>query len=290
VAITVQQATSSSIQDLLLEARHRLASASFSASPREAALLLSRLLGLTEAQVLAHGERRVEPATAARFRALVARRIGGEPFAYLIGEREFYGRVFAVDARVLIPRPETEHLIETVLALAPGLPPRPRILDVGSGSGAIAVTLAAEIPEARLIASDLSLGALALTAENARRHDVSRRVAPAGLDLTHGIDLARIDLVVSNPPYVDPAEPGLVSPEVCDFEPHLALFSAGGIGTLVRLFDACAGLRPGVALATEIGFGQAAELARQAGARGLEVEATHGDYAGITRVMVLRRR
>jgi release factor glutamine methyltransferase len=279
------------VDELVAEARRQLAATSFGASPREAALLAAHVFGMSEAQVLAYGERRVAAADAARFRALLARRAGGEPFAYLTGEREFYGRAFAVDQRVLIPRPETEHLIAAVLGLE--LPPRPRILDIGTGSGAIAVTLACELAGARVIASDLSPGALAVAAANARRHGVAARLRAVALDLTRGLDLARVDLVVSNPPYVDPPEDGqapATSPEVYNFEPHLALFSAGGgESTLVRLFAECATLRPGVRLVVEIGYGQAARLTRRAAASGLEIEATHADYGGIPRILVLRR-
>src|SRR5262249_43661580 len=155
------------------------------------------------------------------------------------GEREFYGRRFAVDRRVLIPRPETEHVVEAALGLP--LPTAPRILDVGTGSGCLAATLALELRGARAVACDLSPGALAVAAGNARRHGVAGRVAAVGSDLGAGLDLARFDLVVSNPPYVDPAElPGL-SPEVRGFEPRVALVSPGrGVAVLARLFSACA--------------------------------------------------
>ena len=143
------------IGELLRDARRRLAAAPFEISRREAALLLARVLGRGEASILAHAEEAVGDDDTERFRALLERRLTGEPMAYLFGEREFYGRPFTVDSRVLIPRPETEHLIETALAL--DLPPRPRIADAGTGSGAIAVTLALELPGARLLATDVSL-------------------------------------------------------------------------------------------------------------------------------------
>jgi release factor glutamine methyltransferase len=282
-----------SVGELLREARRRLAATPFGAAPREAALLLGRLLGASEAEVLAHGERAVPPAVAARFAGLLARRLGGEPFAYLTGEREFYGRPFAVDPRVLIPRPETEHLVEAALSLAGAgeLPAAPRVLDLGTGSGAIAVTLSLELPAARVVGTDLSLGALAVAAANVRRHGVGGRVGLAALDLGRGLALARFDLVVSNPPYLDRREAAGLSPEVCNFEPHLALFSAGtGTSTLGRIFrQAAAGLAPGARLAVEIGAGQLGELLGIAEAAGLRREATVEDYAGIPRVMVLSR-
>ena len=275
------------IRQLLADARARLAATSFGAPPREAALLLGWVLGLSEAQVLARGEREVEEAEAARFLGLLERRLAGEPMAYLFGEREFYGRAFRVDDRVLIPRPETEHVVVEALALS--LPPEPWILDAGSGSGCLAVTLALEIPGSRVVAVDLSPGALAVTAGNARRLGASR-VLPLGLDLTPGLDLSRFDLVVSNPPYIDPADAVDLSPEVCNFEPHLALFAPGsGDSVLARLFAECAGLRSGVRLLVEIGYGQLDAARRHAEASGLLFTGVRQDYSGIPRVVVLTR-
>jgi release factor glutamine methyltransferase len=277
------------LRDLLADARARLAATSFGAPPREAILLLGRVLGLNEAQVLARDRDEVDPAAAARFREILERRLTGEPVAYLFGEREFYGRPFRVDNRVLIPRPETEHLVE--LALAEELPPRPWILDVGTGSGILSVTLALEIPGARVVATDLSAGALAVAAGNARRLGASERVFFVRTDLAAGLDLSRFDLVVSNPPYIDPADARLLSPEVCNFEPHLALFAPGsGDSVLARLFTAAAGLRSGVRLLAEIGDGQVAIARTHAEASPLLFERAWPDYSGIDRVLSLRRR
>lgn len=275
------------IRELLASARTRLAATPFSAPPREAGLLLGQVLGLSEAQILARDREEVPAASAERFESLLERRLTGEPVAYLFGEREFYGRDFQVDSRVLIPRPETEHLIEA--ALAEPLPPRPWILDVGAGSGILAVTLALEIPEARAVTTDLSLGALAVAAGNARR--LGARVFPVRTDLTVGLDLSRFDLVVSNPPYIDPADAPTLSPEVCNFEPSLALFAPGtGDSVLARLFALCAGLRSGVRLIVEIGYGQLDVARRHAEASALLLEETWPDYSGIPRVLTLRRR
>lgn len=283
----------STIAQLLSEARPRLAATSFGAPPREAALLLGWLLGLSEAQILAHGEREVPADAAERFRSLLERRLTGEPVAYLLGEREFYGRPFAVDPRVLIPRPETEHVIEE--ALATPLPERPWILDVGTGSGILPVTLALEIPGARTVGTDVSPGALAAARGNARRHGVSDRARFVGADLARGLDLSRFDLVVSNPPYVDPGDAPSLSPEVVDFEPHVALFAPAGEypgdSVLARLFALLgSGLRPGIRAIVEIGFGQVEAARRHAEASALHFAGARQDYAGIPRVVVLERR
>jgi release factor glutamine methyltransferase len=275
------------VGQLLAEARPLLAATPFGASTREARLLLGHVLGLSEARVIACQETEVPPETERRFRDLLARRLTGEPVAYLLGEREFWGRPFAVDSRVLIPRPETEHIVE--VALQERLPERPWILDVGTGSGILAVTLALEIPGSRVVATDLSPGALAVAARNAQR--LGARVSLVDTDLTAGLDLSRFDLVVSNPPYVDRAEIPEMSPEVYNFEPSLALFPLGdGDSLYPRLFAQCSALSSGVGLAVEIGRGQLAAIHRHAQSSGLEIAEVREDYAGIPRTVLLRRR
>jgi len=277
------------VRQLLAEARPRLAATAFGASTREALLLLGHVLGLSESQVIAREQDQVATADARRFRELLARRLTGEPVAYLTGEREFWGRTFHVDRRVLIPRPETEHVVEA--ALAERLPASPRILDVGTGSGCLAVTLALELPAARVTATDLALGALAVAAGNAWRLGAGSRIGFVRTDLAAGLYLAAFDLVVSNPPYVDRSEIPEISPEVLDFEPHLALFPpVSGDAVLARLFAQCAELRPGIPLVVEIGRGQLEAARRHAETAGLELAAVREDYSGIPRVLVLRHR
>jgi release factor glutamine methyltransferase len=276
------------VRDLLADARARLAAAPFQPPLREAALLLGRVLGWSEARILARDETAVAPEAVERFRALLARRLTGEPVAYLFGEREFFGRVYQVDRRVLIPRPETEHVIEE--ALAAPLPPSPWILDIGTGSGCLAVTLALEIPGARSVATDLSPGALEVAAGNAHRLGAAGRFHAVNADLARGLDLGRFDLVVSNPPYIDRADAPSLSPEVGDFEPHLALFAPGsGDSVLARLFTELGSLRSGVRLILEIGYGQLESARRQAEAAGWLFAGARDDYAGIPRVLTLQR-
>jgi release factor glutamine methyltransferase len=277
------------IGELTAAARTRLHAASFHPSPREALLLMGHVLGLSEAQVVARSADPLGETAARRFAELLGRRLAGEPYAYLTGEREFYGRRFLVDRRVLIPRPETEHAVEAVLALE--LPARPHVLDAGTGSGCLAVTLALELPASRIVAGDLSLAALAVAAANVRRHGVGDRTWPAALDLTTGVDLRAFDLVVSNPPYVARADAPLLSPEVRDHEPASALFAPGdGTGPLARLIGQGRELRPGAHLVLEIGLGQLESLVPRFAAAGLVLERVVDDYAGIPRTVVLRRR
>ncbi|MEL7060993.1 MAG: peptide chain release factor N(5)-glutamine methyltransferase [Acidobacteriota bacterium] len=256
---------------------------------REGALLLAQTLSLEEASMRAWPERRVAAAAAEQFRALLARRADGEPVAYLLGEREFWGRSFAVDDRVLVPRPETEHLVEAALERLVD-DAAPRILDVGTGSGCLAVTLACEIPTARIVASDLSAGALAVATANARRHGVGERVLAVRADLARGLPLGAFDLVVSNPPYVAPD--ASLPRDVAGYEPHQALFAAeGGRAALRRLLDAAAFLRAGAHLLLEIGHDQGAWLRAAAAARPhLGLVELIRDYGGHERTAVLRRR
>ncbi len=275
------------IGDLLRDARLRLRATSHAPAAREAALILAHVLGWTEAQVIARDDRFLEEEAATRYEALLARRLAGEPYAYLVGEREFYGRVFAVDSRVLIPRPETEHLIETCLAL--DLPPEPRILDVGTGSGCIGVTLALEIPGSSILAVDRSLAAAVVARANARRL-AAATVRTAVADLTRGLSLAVFDLVVSNPPYVAPRLAPELSPEITDHEPHSALFAGGeGLEVYRRLYSELAGLAPDTPFVCEIGDGQAESLLDLARSYALEPVEAARDFAGIPRVVVINK-
>lgn len=276
------------VRDLQAEGRRRLAGRVEASPGREANRLLAHLLGLSEASLPAYDERTVDPSTERRYHDLLARRAAGEPAAYLTGSREFFGRRFEVDRRVLVPRPETEHLVELALGLP--LPAAARVLDVGTGSGALAVTLAAERPGWRVVGSDVSLAALALARGNGRT--LLGRHAPAfvAADLVAAFELSTFDLVVSNPPYVDPDDAEALAPDVRAHEPALALFAAKGVGAIERLLASGASLRPGAFLALEVGDGQAAVVADSARRTGLYGEARiENDLAGIARNVVLRR-
>lgn len=273
------------VRQLLAEARERLAAAPF-ASPREAHLLLGHVLGWSEASLLARDDAEVNGEEAARFEALVERRLAGEPVAYLVGNKEFFGRSFAVDRRVLVPRPETEHLVEAAIALEPSLPSLPRILDLGTGSGCIAATLALEVAGSRVAATDRSPGALDVARANARA--LGARVNFVAAEWAAPLDVEAIDLIVSNPPYLDPTEP--VMPQIAQWEPASALWAgAGGLDAYRELLASLAAARPGAPLLLEIGLGQAGPLAELAATAGWRLAAIHRDLAGIERVVELRR-
>jgi release factor glutamine methyltransferase len=277
------------IAELLNDARRQLAGAGFHPSPREALLLLARVLDCSETQVLARADDRASSGQLARFERLLSRRLTGEPIAYLLQEREFYGRPFYVDERVLIPRPETEHLVEAVLQIP--LPMAPIILEIGVGSGCLALTLALELAGSRSIATDISLAALSVARRNARRHGLLDRVLLAAADLAAAIDLSGIDLVVSNPPYIGERDAESLSVEIRDFEPRAALF-AGLDGELVlrRLIAELRRLRSGTPMLLEIGAGQADATRRWCTDSAFDCVEIRPDYAGHPRVAVLRRR
>lgn len=241
----------------------------------------------------------MEPPAAARYRDLVARRAARHPLQYLTGVQEFWSLAFKVTPAVLIPRPETEGLIEAFLRLCES--PDPVVLDIGTGSGCLAVTVAKEIPGARVFAGDVSAEALEVARENAATHHVAARIEFRRGDLfgpfrgpASGADLTgRVDFILTNPPYLGDDEfPGLM-PEVRDHEPRGAL-SAGPDPLAVhrRLARECVEfLKPGGHLIAEMGLGQEAGLrALYAGQPRLEVVAVLPDLAGIPRVLVARAR
>jgi release factor glutamine methyltransferase len=259
-------------------------------SPRlDAELLLAYVLGANRAAVLARPERKLTPKELTRYRYLVARRAAREPLAYIVGHREFFGLEFSVDPRVLIPRPETELLVEHALHLARQMPTPIRIADVGAGSGAIAVALAVHLSQATIYALDDSAGALAVTAENARRHGVADRVHCLEGDLVVPLP-GPVDLVAANPPYVTTGEWEGLAPEIRDYEPRAALDGGpDGLSLLRRLLSttgAC--LRPGGAVLVEISASQGdvvTSLARQNFSQA-QVQLVQ-DYAGLDRLVIV---
>jgi release factor glutamine methyltransferase len=223
----------------------------------DAELLLLYLIEQDRAFLIAHPEKVLTAAGAVRYYALIERRAGGEPVQYITGEQEFYGLPFRVTPDVLIPRPETEHLVAKALALAAGFA-HPRIVDVGTGSGVIAVALAHNLAEARITAVDVSEAALEIARGNAERNGVSERILFMQSDLLAAVAGERFEIVVSNPPYVPTADRDSLSVEVRDHEPALALFAGeDGLDVYRRLIPAAfAALEVGGFLVLEIGYGQ----------------------------------
>jgi len=260
---------------------------------------LGYVLGLTRAQVLARPEALLTPEQAAAFEALVARAAQGEPLAYLTGQREFYGLAFDVDARVLVPRPETELLVDRARAARPE-----RVLEVGTGSGCIAIALAVSLPEATITATDLSAGALEVAARNAQRHNVEHRIQFVQSDLldvfqppassfplptSHfPLSTTHYPLICANLPYIDSDE--LRRLPVSRFEPGLALDGGpGGLAVIERLLgQAPAALTPGGLVLLEIGASQGpAALALARASFPTAVASLERDLAGLDRLLVI---
>ncbi len=231
-------------------------------APRDAELLLLDTLRLTRAQYLANPTRELTSAELSLYLEAIARRAHHEPIQYITGHQEFYGLHFNVTPAVLIPRPETEHLVEAVLARLPHDTPT-AIADIGTGSGAIAVALAAHLPLASVTALDISPPALAIACANAENHNVKNRICFVESDLLSAIASsepleAQFDAVVSNPPYVPAIDLPTLHPEVRQYEPAAALFAGPEGLDIYRLLipQARAALKPGGLLAMEIGQGQ----------------------------------
>ncbi len=257
---------------------------------RDAELLLSYAAGISRSAFLAHSNDELELAAATHLDVLLERRREGEPIQYITGECEFYGLPFRVTPDVLIPRPETEHLVESVLELAPRFA-QPRIVDVGTGSGAIAVALAHKLPDSHITAIDVSEAALDLARENASRNGVAERIRFLQGDLLAPVAGETFDFVISNPPYVPSADGETLAVEVREYEPGLALFAGeDGLEIYRRLIpDACEILASGGFIALEIGCGQS-EAVRRLLAAAEFVEARFvPDLQGIPRVAIARR-
>ena len=229
---------------------------------KDAAGLLMAALGVDRATLMAHPERLMDRDQMAVYQRLIEQRLGFEPMQYILGTQEFFGLELEVTADVLIPRPETELVVEAVLAR---ISPDSHVLDVGTGSGAIALALAHSLPGIRVTAVDLSERALALAHRNAVRHGLEGRIRFLPSDLLSGCRVGEVfDAVVSNPPYVPEPDRAGLHPQVRDHEPAEALFAGeDGLAVYRRLIpQARQHLAAGGLLAMELGYGQAAPLAR----------------------------
>jgi release factor glutamine methyltransferase len=260
-------------------------------SPRlDAEVLLAHALQTQRIRLYMDHDKPLRPEELGRVRELVRRRLGREPVAYLTGTREFWSKPVRVDRRVLVPRPETELLVEVAREILRSAA-SPLIVDVGTGSGAILLALAGELPGARLIGIDVSPEALAVARENLR--ELAGRVELFAGDLLEPLPAgARPELIVSNPPYICSADLAGLAPEVRDWEPALALDGGpDGLDVVRRLVpQAAARLAPSGWLAVELGHDQAAAASELMRAAGLEEIRIHKDLAGHDRVLAARLR
>lgn len=249
----------------------------------DAHLLLEQASGLSRTRQITWPEQEVPEETAQRFLALAARRLAGEPVAYLLGVREFFGRDFRVTPDTLIPRPETEHLVEFALA---HLPPAGRMLDLGTGSGAIAVTVACERPDARVTALDVSAAALAVARSNGQHLQAQVRWLESDWFSALPVE-ERFELIVSNPPYIAAGDPHLEQGDL-RFEPASALtdFADGLEALQVLATQACRFVTPGGWLAVEHGYDQGKACRALFAGAGWQSVSTLPDLAGLDRVTV----
>ncbi len=258
----------------------RLAAAGCESPRVDAEILLAHLLGTSRSAVRADGRRELDVATLVELESLVARRERREPLAYVLGEWGFRRLTLAVDSRVLVPRPETEIVVDRCLARIAGMS-EPRVLDVGTGSGAIALALADEAPGAQVTALDASPDALEVARENVFRTGLAVELLQA--DLFEGLPTGPWDIVVSNPPYVRPEETEGLEPEVSEWEPRAALVGVGATEAVARA--AAHVLRPGGWLVLETAAGSAADVAELLAGLGYGDVRKTKDLAGRDRVV-----
>jgi release factor glutamine methyltransferase len=279
------------VADALERTALRLAAAGVADARLDAERLLRHLLGWDAATLIVRSQDPLPDADRGAFERLVTARAGRVPLQHLTGEQAFWRHVFHVTPDVLIPRPETELVVEAALEAARGQE-RPRIVDVGTGSGCIALSLAAERPDATVHAVDLSPAALAVARDNARRLGLADRVIFHEGDLLAPLAAEPpFDLVVSNPPYVGADELASLQPEVRDHEPRIALSPPGGRASVYRRLAAEAVVRlvPGGFLLVEIGHGMEREVASALTDSGLQIVRVIRDLQGIPRTVVARR-
>jgi len=277
------------IREALRSAAERLELHHVSNSRRAAELLLAHCLSVEREYLYAHDDRVMRDEENQALEEALYDRINGVPLQYIVGGQEFYGRYFRVTPDVLIPRPETEHIVEAVLEIqdAAGQNFRPRILDVGTGSGCIAVTLALEIAEAEVFGSDISERALQVARKNASRLEAS--VAFVCMDVMDAVE-GEFEFIVSNPPYVRRGDMHWLQREVREYEPHLALFSPDDELDLYRRLVAEAQrlLSPDSYLVMEIGIGMDERVLGLLDAR-WEKLPVRTDLQGIPRIVIARK-
>ena len=280
-----------SVVERLADARARLEAAGLAPAHAslDAEILARHALDWDRATLIARGRDPEPDGFAPAFDALVSRRVLRQPVAQITGTREFWGRDFIVTPDVLVPRPETELIVEAAMAFARRQFCQ-HVVDVGTGSGCLAVTIACELPDVRVTAVDTSEAALEVARHNAARHGVNGRIDFCHGDLFEGVK-PRADLIVSNPPYVPDADAAQMQEEVVRFEPHVALFGGPtGLDIVQRLLtEAPAHLADHGQLVVEFGFGQEDAVRALAASTGWVVAGLREDLQGIPRTIVLAR-
>jgi release factor glutamine methyltransferase len=287
------------IRNALKDGISRLNAASVPSSALAAELLVLHILGHDRTWLYTHSDEEIAPADAEQYFALIARRGAGEPTQYILGRQEFWGLEFEVTPAVLIPRPETEHLIEVALERL-GFARKTdklRIADVGTGSGCIAITLAKEFPNAQILGTDISSAALEVAKRNANHHSVADRIHFSETDLL-GLDFHPLpltthysrffDLIASNPPYIANSDAATLQREIREHEPEIALFGGPtGVEIYARLIEqAESQLAPGGVLVLELGYGAAERVREMIDKRRAWTNITiTNDLAGIPRVL-----
>ncbi|HEV7797941.1 MAG TPA: peptide chain release factor N(5)-glutamine methyltransferase [Pyrinomonadaceae bacterium] len=288
-----------SIAAAVLQGTHKLRQAGVSDPRREAGSLVAALLGKDRSFILTHADDPIASDEAEQFREWLERRARGEPLQYITGHQEFFGLDFEVTKDVLIPRPETELLVESALKLARESEEAPFICDVGTGSGCVIIALLHELremPEARATAIDVSPGALQVAKLNAARHSVADRIDFVVSDCFSALNSqaatqSLFDLIVSNPPYVEELALAGLQREVRDFEPRAALAAgADGLAIIRRLLiEAVSFLKTGGHLLFEIGFDQSAVVERLIDPDTWRLLNIYNDLQGIPRTVVLKK-
>lgn len=282
----------SRVRALIESAERNLASVGIESSRLDAEVLMAEAAGVTREAIFT-GSIDLSPAILEKFEAMVARREKREPVSYIVGHKEFYSLEFEVSPAVLIPRPETEFVVTAALECIAGKA-NAKVLDIGTGSGAIAIAVAANAPTAQVTAADISADALEMASRNARRHGVGDRIKLRHADcfdiLDGGAALGTFDAIVSNPPYLDDAEITALEPDVHLYEPRVALGGgAGGLCILRKIAsEAGAHLEANGELIMEMATGHAGDVARIIVHAGLRVVDVINDFAGHPRVVRAR--
>jgi release factor glutamine methyltransferase len=276
----VSDSKSDTVGDVVRRTATRLDAEGILTARLDAELLVAHVLGISRSALALARHRGLSVAETERVTELAARRAAREPLQYIVGEWGFRRLTLTVDERALIPRPETETVVERCLELLRGID-APRVLDVGTGSGAIALSIADEHPGARVTGIDVSLDAISLARENAARTGLE--VELLEIDMLSGLPEADWDLIVSNPPYVRQDEASGLAPEVVDWEPHVALFDGGHTQLLVR--EAARVLRVGGALVLESFDERARTVAELLEGAGFADVVVTRDLAGRDRVV-----